>query len=383
VSQELPLLRANVSLEGFAGVLEGLASEVARHLGLALVGGGEGREPHDAAAWRLYLEALADLDVACDVDGPRRRLQDSVRLDPGFAPAWYLLAGTALQRANLCAGSPADYEAATAAADEARRLAPDWAAPEQLACGILLHQGRAEEAMERALAARERFPDHPFVRLRLSEILRYAGLLERSRAEFEAVLASDPAAALQTDVIPYPYLYLERWDRFLELLPGGTSPYHRYYRAWAELQRGSPGAAREILRPGAQTAGQDAFGDLGDALLALLEDRPEDAAGLLARLAAERERRGIGDGELTFKIARLLLEAGEPDEAVRLFDVAARQGFFCPSCLTTPPIAERLRATPDYPRLVRRVEARHEQFVRRFAEPLGPDPRVPLAGSLP
>lgn len=373
----LPLLDSTVSLDTFAAVRDDVSRRLARHLEVSLGAASTGVGTSEPQAWLLYLEAHSGMEeLACDGEGPTTLLERSVELDPEFVSGWYLLAGARFLHGNLCSGGPADYAAAAAAARRAAELAPGWADPVQLEAGIELHRGRTEEAMRRMSEALRRFPDEPFVLLRTSEVLRYAGLLEESTRLFERVLDDDPAQVLQTDMVAYPYLYSGEWRRFLELLPARTGPFFRYYRGWAQLQLGDREAARQALSPAFVEHPGDAFGRLSQALLAILDGHRDEARVTLEQLAHQRRARQVGDGEMTFKIGLLTVLAGEPERGLELLELAVGQGFFCPACLEGGGLAERLGGAPRYEALLATARQRQDAFVRSF-----PAAALPAGGS--
>lgn len=363
----LPLLDTTVSLDAFPVVRRDIATQLARRLAISLGTAAPGLGTTDAQAWRLFLEARAGMEeMACDGNGPASLLERSLDNDPNFVAAWYMLAVAHFLHGNLCSGGPEDYDAAAAAARRTAELAPGWADPVQLEAGILLHRGRTEEAMQLTVEALRRFPDEPFVLLRASEVLRYAGLLPASARLFERVLGEHPAHVLQSDTVAYPYLYREEWERFLELLPARTGPFFRYYRGWAEARLGNLAAARAALAPAFQEHAGDAFARLSEALLAVLDGRTEEARVTLEQLARQREARRVGDGEMTFKIGLLMVLADAPERGLELLELAVAQGFFCPPCLEGGGLPERLAGTEVYGALLEGARSRREAFARRF-----------------
>lgn len=329
-------------------------------------------KPRDAEAWRLYLSATVRWEVACSDSAKADLLERSLEIDPDFAPAWYLLAGARLARANLCGSDGPSYALAEEAARRALELAPTWPAPYQLVAAMELYRNATEEAHVQLLAARERFPNNVHIWMRSAEVLRYAGFLDQSLEAYKQGLSFWPAAMALTDSVPYPYLYLGDWDRFLESLSGRDSPYFRYYRGWAEWWNGNPDQAREALEPAFREHPGDLFGRLSQALFAILEDRHGEAVVVLEQLI--RQRQGdvssdsnvSSDGEVTYKIAQLLVMAGEIDSGLDQLDLAVRQGFFCPPCMTGDPAFAPLQADPRFRSSLERALRRHRGFAERF-----------------
>lgn len=366
----LPLLATTVEVDTFPSVRDDIALLLARRLAVTRETFAANREAasRNPQAWLYFLDALAAMEekIACDGDGPANLLERALELDCDFASAWYLLAVARGLHANLCSGGQESYERATAAARRAAALAPTWIEPIQLEAGILVQQGRLEDAMARISAAEPIFPDSPFLIGRRAEILRYAGFLDASRRDFDRVLELKPSLILQSDTVAYPYLYLERWDRFLELLPARTGPFFRYYRGWAESQRGQIQAARFALSPAFEEHPGDAFARLSQALLAILDERPEEARVTLTQLARQRKARQAIDGEMSFKIGQLMILAGAPEVGLEQLELAVEQGFLCAACLGGHTIADRLRGSPRYRALLEASRRRQSAFAARF-----------------
>ena len=367
LGEGLPILATGVALDHFVSVREDVARLIANRFEVTLAPTVAKHGPVDPEAWKLFLEALALLEKGgCPTAGAVSLLQQSLLRDQGFASAWYVLAGAQLLDANLCSSRPVEASTALEAAEKASALAPAWPDPVQLRAGILVQAGRVEEAMELLNEAAPRFPESPWMELRRSEVLRYAGDLEQAREVFSRVLEANPAAVLQADTVAYPYAYLADWPQFLDLLPARQGPFYRFYRGLALARMGEVGAARQALSEGIREPGGNAFGSLSQALLAILEGREEEARLTLEQLARRRAANGVGDGEMTFKLGQLMTWAGDRSRGAELLELAVEQGFFCAECLEGGGLAESLAGEPAYERLLESASERGRAFRRRF-----------------
>ena len=322
--------------------------------------------PRDAEAWRLYLSAAVNWKVACSDREHEALLRRSVELDPRFAPAWYLLGGTQLARSNLCGTDGASYELARHAVGRALELAPEWPEPRQLLAALELYRNATEEAYVRLAEARQRFPNNFNVLLRYAEVLRYAGFLEGALEVYEEAVSLWPAGMALTDTVSYPFLYLGEWERFLKSVSGRDSPYFRYYRGWAEWQSGRQEVARSILEPAFREHPGDLFARLAQALLAIINGSYDEASVVLEQLGRQQEATRAKDGEVTYKIAQLLVLAQESDLGLEQLDLAVSQGFFCPGCMVRDPAFATVRTDERFLASFDRARERHRAFAERF-----------------
>ncbi len=371
-THDLPFLADAGDLSRFVVLREAITSRVVSRLLPAMAGSpGLGSAPRHPEAYRLYLQALEPLREAVCV-GPTaiNLLERSLALDPDFAPAWGELGWARYNSVSSCGESGDNYRLALEASARALRLDPTWPRALGLAAVVRAETGEAEAAYAALLAEERRSAaspaDLPFFE---SYVLVYAGFLERSQKLVQEALRRDPTFLADGGWTPNAWAYRRDWDTFLELLPAGDSPLFRYYRGWGELQRGQRAAAREILAPAFVGAPNDLFARLAQALLAVVEERPEEARTLLREVALQRRSTGARDGEVTFKMAQLFALAGEPRAASEQAARAIEQGFFCPPCFRNDPLLAPLAGEPELARRLEAAEARHVAFGRRFGLP--------------
>lgn len=331
----------------------------------------EGLRPVDPAAYRLYLVAsdrvragrCRDAVVASEL------LDRALERDPGFAPAWAQACSAQHSAAVLCGWSRTRRATAEQACERALALAPGLTSAAAAKAILLTETGRAEDAYEIVLGQRGRVGDHPLLAQIGAFVLRYAGFLDQAEATIEALVTRNPGWYVVHVGKPNALLYLRRHDRYLELLPRLETPMYRFYRGWVEWQRGERERAREVLEPAFRSDPGDQFARLSEALLALLENRPEEARLVVGQLARERQRRRAVDGEMTYKVAELLALSDAADAALDQLDLAVRQGFFCSSCMVGSPAFLDLHRSAKFRQVLGRAHRRHLEFGRRFGLP--------------
>ena len=173
---------------------------------------------HSKEAYDLYLRSLAIThNDPGNLEGIKL-LEQSVQLDPGYAPAWSALGGRyhaeTLPYAN--ADRSAD-ERAVAAYQHALLLDPNLM---NAAAGLIdrqVERGQLELAYREVSSLLQRRPDSPQAHLSMAYVLRYAGLLEDSARECERAMELDPRGP-GVPGCAVTMVELNRLDRAMDLL---------------------------------------------------------------------------------------------------------------------------------------------------------------------
>jgi tetratricopeptide (TPR) repeat protein len=302
----------------------------------------------------------------CEGEAALELLRRSLEIDDGYAPAWEALGWAEYGLAASCAGDSSHYQNALRSADRALAISPDWISAIGLKATVLVETGRAEDAYAVLTAAHGRVPGNVDLYSQLFYVLEYAGFVGEAARWLDKLLAADPNYLTDRGWTPNPYLYRGEYERFLRHLPGTDAPLFRFYHGLAEVSRGNHDAARQVLEPAFRLKPSDVFAQLSAALLATLDGKPEESQAILRNVLRQREALRATDGEMSFKIAQLLVFAGQPDEGMRTLSQAVSQGFFCVSCLDGDPLLHPVHGRSDFAAARRRALERHERFGRRF-----------------
>jgi DNA-binding winged helix-turn-helix (wHTH) protein/tetratricopeptide (TPR) repeat protein len=365
-------------LEEFLVLRDAIVREVLRVLGDAfLVPGPDSIRPTNYSAYRLFLLAhQAILDGFCDGSGALELLERSLEEDPGYAPAWTLLAAAHTNQVWACGASADHYTEARKAIERAIELAPDYVAPRVVENLILVETGDVERAYERVTVYLAENPGHTEVVASKLYSLRHAGFLSVGEETIGEILEIDPFyfARGASGESPNTLLYLRKYDRFLETLPDSGAAIHLYYRGLAEMLNGEPDVARELLAPAFRNHPADVFARYSEALVAVLDGEPEEAALIVDQIVRQRDQLQAVDGEMSFKEAQLYVLSGELGKGMTRLERSVDQGFFCPRCLALDPLLEPLHADPRFVGVLESASERHLAFARRFGlEPDLPD----------
>ncbi|MDY6943422.1 MAG: tetratricopeptide repeat protein [Pseudomonadota bacterium] len=194
--------------------------------------------------------------VATYADGPKAALlalpgllSPYVNQDPATLSAMDLLREDyaayaeyhyALARLAMIAG---DMEAATSAADEVIRLAPDWYRGQVLEARILMERGETDAALKTMATVVAQRGDESGLRLEYARMLLQSGQFGAARVQFEAVLALTPnqPEALYTMALLSldEGLYEDAFDYLTRVLRTGYRRFDAYYHLGVlERERG-------------------------------------------------------------------------------------------------------------------------------------------------
>jgi hypothetical protein len=87
---------------------------------------------------------------------------------------------------------------------------------------------------------------------------------------------------------------------------------------------------------------------------------------MLHQIVRERRETGARDGETTYRIAQLLVMAGDRDLGLEHVTRAVAEGFFCSSCIQNDPLIASLRQDQRFSETVDRSRQRQVAFRSRF-----------------
>ena len=245
--------------------------------------------------------------------------------DPGFAPAWAWLGRCCWFLGKFSGTTSLNVELAQAALQRAFELDPELGAAHQFSTVVECDSGRADAAMERLLKRLAVYPSEPESYMGLVQVFRFRGMLKESMEAHRRAVSLDPATV--TSVAHTLFLGGE-YGAAIESY-GGRAAYYLDAAAWAALEdrRRAIAVLRERLE---RMPLSELMVALMRSLLAVLEGRKDEAAGLMASADTTLEP------EIMVYFARHYAKLGLIDEAVGALRSAAIAGFVCsPETLRT------------------------------------------------
>ena len=278
--------------------------------------------------------------------------------DPTFAPAWAWLGRCCWFLDKFSGNSSANLELSQAALQRAFTLDSDLSLAHQFYTFLQVDTGHADEAMLRLLKRLQHYPREPESFSGLVQVLRFQGLLQRSLEAHRRARELDPA--IITSVAHTLFLAGE-YASAIEAY-SGRAAYYLDAAAWAAL--GDRSRAITLLRERLDKMTLSKLMTLlMSSLLAVLEDRAEDAVRLMEAADTTREP------EVKIYFARHYAEIGLVNSALSALDQAAQSGFVCaPITLISDAWLSPLGQHPEFKSLLHRFETLVDEANSRFEQ---------------
>ena len=295
-----------------------------------------GTHPQNSQAYDLYLRSLA---VAHD-RGPNEQaiamLQQSVKLDPSYAPAWDHLATRYYYEQN--------YDVAESAAERALALDPNLVEAAGNLIVMRTEKGDLNGAYDEALDLVKRRPDSGAAQFILGYVYRYAGLLDDAARQCEKAYTLD-SKNYQLRSCGITYELLGKNDRatdFIQLDAGS---------AWAAANMGdvllNEGKVEEALQS-YKRADASGLRYTGSKELELYVTHQPGAQLASAARETESQHMSDRDPEPKYWFAAEMAYVGQKDIALRLLRKAVEQNYCQVYGLDHDPLFANLRRDPEF-----------------------------------
>jgi TolB-like protein/predicted Ser/Thr protein kinase len=300
-----------------------------------------GTKPKSQAAYDLYLHSLAlPHDAAANKDAIAV-LQEVVKMDPTYAPAWEALGERYYDDATYASAGEDVFQHSNEAADHAVGLDPN----RMTAAGRLItnrvERGELGKAYQQAEALVKQRPESGQAHFTLSYVLRYAGLLEEAARECDTALALDRGNYLFRSCA-WPFMELGRTQRALEFVQlTAGSEWANYVMPSLLLRAGKLAEAKDAVKrmPSAPHYHKD-----------LMQACLLGPATELDRIAHEDE---VGqptdpDPELSYYQASILAYCGKKEAALHMLQTAVESNYCSYSNMLSDPLWAKLRSDPKF-----------------------------------
>jgi TolB-like protein/predicted Ser/Thr protein kinase len=300
-----------------------------------------GTKPKNQAAYDLYLHSLAlPHDPAANKDAIAV-LQEVVKMDPSYAPAWEALGERYYADATYGGAGEDQFQHSNEAAEHAVGLDPN----SMLAAGRLItnrvERGELGKAYEQAERLVKRRPESGEAHFTLSYVLRYAGMLEEAAHECETAHALDRDNYLFRSCA-WPLMELGKTQRAMEFVQlDAGSDYANYLLPSLLLRAGKIAEAREAVKRMSPAPHYHK-----DLLVACLIGPPSE----LDKIAHEDE---VGqptdpDPELSYYQGSILAYCGKKEAALHMLQTAVESNYCAYSNLLEDPLLAKLRSDPKF-----------------------------------
>jgi DNA-binding winged helix-turn-helix (wHTH) protein/TolB-like protein len=350
-------------------VQDQVAQQIIRGLEVTLSASEAGRLKADETvsplAYEYYLRGV-DLYSKGDFPMAIKMLEKSTQLAQQFALAWAHLGRSYNANASFQFGGAEHYHKAEAAFAKALSLQPDEIDARIYLANMYTDTGKVEKAVPLLREALKTNPNHAEIHWELSYAYRFAGMLSESVSECERARKLDPGVKLNSST-PNGYLYLGRYDQFLQNLPeiedAALIVFYRglgeYYKKNLEQSKANFDHAFELDRTLLQA-------EIGRAFSLGIQHQNSEAVTVLRALEAKINEHGVVDPEAIYKIAQAYASISDKASALRALRHSIENGFFPYPYFATDPLLDSLRGEGEFSKLMEAARLRHEEFKRRF-----------------
>jgi tetratricopeptide (TPR) repeat protein len=315
-----------------------------------------GTTPRNEAAYDLYLRAVAIPQGTVDNKQAIAWLEQSIALDPGFAPAWFWLGRRYYVEGRYGSGSSSTVERAFVAVGRSVALAPNYIAGNAYLTGMYVEGGDIAKAIDEANDLVRRRPDNADVHYIMSYALRYAGQWDEAAAECNRAYAIDRHTwngGLRSCAI----LFAARGDYrraqdFLDLDP--ESDIGRALSITTLLREGKD---EQALTLGPPHVPQWASYDM---VVACAQHAP---AAEIARMAAAVIP--SGDPEANYLFAANLAYCGQTTAALALLKRAVESNYCSYPAMDSDVFFAKVRDVPEFARVREQAIACQKRFLTR------------------
>src|SRR5258708_1584072 len=301
--------------------------------------------PTNPEAYSLYLRAAAASSEVAPNAEALALLEQAVKLDPGWAPAWAALARRAYFASTYGNTGRAGRERAIEAARRALEIDPDNVDAAGRLIVIGAESGDTIGALRQAKTLVARRPESANAHFFLSYVLRYGGALDESARECDAAWGLDRGNQLLRSCF-ITFMFLGRYDRARDFIPANGGEWSASALSLTNAMQG-----RVEVNP------VKPFKSMTTAFLA---NRP---AELDAAIAEARRTQPRSDGEPFILLAIEAAACKRPADALEFLRVAVSLNACAFPVVDTLPILAPVRALPEYPAFRTTAVQCHDRFM--------------------
>ncbi len=290
--------------------------------------------------------------------------EKTTEIDPNYAPAWAYLGASYNSDAAFELGGREQYSRAQAAYERALAIRPNLLDAQIFLANFLIDTGKVEQAVPLLRNALKTNGNYAAAHWELGYAYRFAGMLDESVAECERARQLAPFVKGNGSVLN-TYLYLGKYQKFLESLPVDDSSFTLFYRGFGEFhEKQFDQAASDFDR--AYQLDPNLYTGIGKALSDSIQQHGAEGLLLLSGLERTVRERGVGDPEATYKIAEAYAVLGNQSSALHVLRTSVESGFFSYPYIDKDPLLNALHGEPEFAQILNIAHQRHEAFKNSF-----------------
>jgi tetratricopeptide (TPR) repeat protein len=308
-----------------------------------------GTKPKDEVAYDLYLHSSALSRDAKQNKDAISVLEEVVKRDPNYAPAWEQLGERYYYDSTYGDGGEEAFQRSNEAAKKALALDPNRMAAQARVITNLVERGNLTDAYQQATALVQRRGDSAQAHYTLSYVLRYAGMLEESTHQCEQSLAIDPQN-YQWRSCAQAFFLLGKMAQAMDFarLDQG-SEWWKWTMPAMLLREGKTAEAKDYVKR--MSNNPSYHRDLLEACLGMRPDVDQVAS------ATETSVLNEADPEQWYLEGSILAYCGKKEMALHVISRAVQQNYCSYEALLDDPLLANVRSGAEFDKI---LTAAHE-----------------------
>jgi DNA-binding winged helix-turn-helix (wHTH) protein/serine/threonine protein kinase len=306
--------------------------------------------PQNEDAYNLYLRSLALSYDPVPNKEALEMLEQTVKLDPTYAPAWFALSGRSYVHSRFGGGRDAFLRRSDEASERALALDSDYV---DAAAELILHRverGDLARALQQAGDLVRRRPDNAQTHHLLNYALRYAGYLPEAGRQCDMAMLLDPQITWGS--CSSTFMELREYTRAKDFLRKDLSSEWSKAHAVEILVR--EGRTEEAIRIGPPSV---PHWESYKMLLACAAGRSGPEIGSMASAVEVSD-----DPEVNYFFAAHLAYCGQADAALRFLELAIDGNHCSYPAIDLDPFFDAMRTSPEFARTRAGAIACHDRL---------------------